>query len=132
MPSKLRVIGSNPIQVTQRLPQNLSNLFLLDGFRHLFTINLYRVMSCCCYILYSVKLNKFYVGSTTDMERRLADHNRGKERYTKTGCPWELVYSENFEVLRDARDRERYIKKQKSRKYIELLIGNKKDRHPDF
>ena len=74
------------------------------------------------YILYSPKLNKYYVGSTTDLERRLTDHNRGKEKFTKTGVPWQLVYSEEFLELKEARARELFIKKQKSRKYIEQLI----------
>jgi putative endonuclease len=39
------------------------------------------------YILFSEKLNKYYVGSTTDLERRLVEHNRGKEKFTKTGLP---------------------------------------------
>ena len=75
-----------------------------------------------CYILYSSTLDKYYIGSTTDMTRRLADHNRGKEKFTKTGCPWELMYKEEFVELKHARERERNIKKQKSRKYIESLL----------
>ncbi len=77
-----------------------------------------------CYIFFSEKLNKYYVGSTTDMPRRLEDHNRGKEKFTKTGCPWVLVHAEIFTELLDARRRETYIKKQKSRKYIETLISS--------
>ena len=79
-------------------------------------------MQCHCYILFSGKLNKHYVGSTTDLERRVIEHNRGKEKFTKTGCPWILLYQEAFPDLSGARKRETYIKKQKSRKYIELLI----------
>jgi len=79
-------------------------------------------MPSSCYILYSSKLDKYYVGSTTDMPRRLEDHNRGKEKFTRTGCPWILVYTEVFIELLDARRRELYIKKQKSRKYIETLV----------
>ena len=75
------------------------------------------------YILFSEKLNKYYVGSTTDIERRIEEHNRGKEKFTKTGMPWVIVYSEEFEILADARQRELQIKKQKSRKYIEQLIA---------
>ena len=77
-----------------------------------------------CYIFYSVKLNKYYVGSTSDMERRLNDHNRGKEKFTRTGVPWELVYTESFEELAMARRRELEIKKMKSRKFIETLISS--------
>jgi putative endonuclease len=79
-------------------------------------------MSPTCYILYSVKLDKYYVGSTTDIARRLQEHNRGKEKFTKTGIPWELVYKETFNELKEARKKELSIKKQKSRKYIESLI----------
>ena len=79
-------------------------------------------MSATCYILYSSRLDKYYVGSTTDMDRRLTDHNRGKEKFTKMGVPWELVYRENFQELLPARQREHYIKKMKSRKFIEALV----------
>ena len=71
------------------------------------------------YILYSQKLNKYYVGSTPDILRRLEDHNRGKEKFTKPGLPWVLVYKEIFENLKEARTREKQIKRRKSRKYIE-------------
>ena len=79
-------------------------------------------MTSYCYILFSPKLDKYYVGSTDDIERRLREHNRGKEKFTKTGVPWILVYKEEFEELRQARQREHYIKKMKSRKFIEVLI----------
>ena len=75
------------------------------------------------YILFSEKLNKYYIGSTSDINRRIEDHNRGKEKFTRTGTPWQIVYSEQFEILADARRRELQIKKQKSRKYIERLIA---------
>ena len=76
------------------------------------------------YILYSEKLNKYYVGSTTDIQRRLEEHNRGKEKFTSTGVPWKLVYKEIFQELKQARQRELHIKKMKSRKYIESLISS--------
>jgi putative endonuclease len=82
-------------------------------------------MNAFVYILFSEKLNKFYIGSTTDLERRLKEHNRGKEKFTKTGIPWLLVYNELFDELIDARRREVYIKKQKSRKFIVSLISTK-------
>jgi putative endonuclease len=74
------------------------------------------------YILFSQKINKYYIGSTTDLDRRLMEHNWGKEKFTSTGIPWVLVYKEAFELLANARQRELSIKKQKSRKYIEKLI----------
>jgi putative endonuclease len=56
-------------------------------------------------------LNKYYIGSTTDTNRRLDEHNRGKEKFTATGIPWFLVYQEFFEELKQARQREYFIKK---------------------
>ena len=79
---------------------------------------------CYCYILFSETLNKYYIGSTPDLERRLEEHNRGKEKFTKYGLPWKLVYKEEFNDLKDARKREFYIKKMKSKKFIEALISS--------
>jgi putative endonuclease len=77
------------------------------------------------YILYSEKIDKYYVGCTEDLTVRLTQHNSGRNASTKAGAPWTLVYSESFESLKDARQREAAIKKKKSRKYIEwLLKGN--------
>ena len=81
-------------------------------------------MQAFVYILFSQSLNKYYVGSTPDLDRRIAEHNRGKEKFTKTGVPWLLVYKEIFEDLKQARQRELYIKKMKSRTYIEKLISS--------
>lgn len=75
------------------------------------------------YILYSEKLDKYYVGSSYDKDERLLRNNRGAEKFTSTGIPWVIVYYEEFENLTDARKRERQIKKMKSRKYILSLIN---------
>jgi putative endonuclease len=75
------------------------------------------------YILYSEKLDKHYVGSTNDLLRRLADHNRGKTAYARLGMPWVLRYHEQFNSKSEAVRREMEIKGKKSRKYIENLIA---------
>ncbi|MEO8823413.1 MAG: GIY-YIG nuclease family protein [Ginsengibacter sp.] len=74
------------------------------------------------YILFSEKLNKYYVGACTDMERRLHEHNIGHSKFTSTGVPWVVKYTETFETLQQAKKRELAIKKMKSRKYIESLF----------
>ena len=51
-------------------------------------------------------------------------HNAGATPSTKPGRPWIIVYSEAFATKTEALQREKYIKKQKSRKYIEALIGS--------
>jgi putative endonuclease len=74
------------------------------------------------YILFSAKLNKYYVGACTDLQKRLHEHNIGHSRFTSTGIPWEIKYSESFETLQEAKKRELFIKRMKSRKYIESLL----------
>ena len=74
------------------------------------------------YILYSSKLNKYYVGSCINMERRLYEHNIGHSSFTSRGIPWIIKHTEFFEELLLAKQREMYIKRMKSRKYIESLF----------
>ena len=76
------------------------------------------------YILFSEKLRKYYVGSTGNIELRLNQHNNGHGNFTRTGTPWKLVYAEEFESVQLARQRERQIKKMKSKVYIENLISS--------
>ncbi len=84
------------------------------------------------YILYSRIIDKYYVGSTNDLERRLADHNRGKDKFSRQGKPWQLMYFEKYETRAEAFSRERAIKKKKSRVYIEKLICSTGSEHPDL
>ena len=76
------------------------------------------------YILYSEKLDKYYVGACTDLDRRLMEHNIGHSKFTSLGMPWQVVYKEEYETLLEAKKRETQIKKMKSRKYIEGLVRN--------
>jgi putative endonuclease len=76
------------------------------------------------YILYSEKLNKYYTGACTDIEKRLYEHNIGHSKFTSVGLPWQLLFTREFDTLLEAKQFESKIKKQKSRKYIEQLIAH--------
>jgi putative endonuclease len=52
----------------------------------------------------------------------LLQHNSGRNKSTKGGIPWVLKYEEKYGTNQEARIRESYIKKMKSRKYLEQLI----------
>ena len=71
-------------------------------------------MTAFLYILQSKKTGRFYVGSTGDLARRLAEHLRGHSLATRGRGPWKLVYSEEFTALLEARRRELEIKRWKS------------------
>jgi len=77
------------------------------------------------YVIYSAKVNKYYVGACTNLERRLYEHNIGHSTFTSTGIPWELKYTEQFNSLPEAKKREREIKNKKSRIYIEQLVASR-------
>ena len=79
-------------------------------------------MAYYVYIIYSKSLDKFYIGSTQDLEDRLKRHNSGRSRYTKPGIPWVIVYKETYQSRTSACNREKEIKARKSREYIQDLI----------
>ena len=76
-----------------------------------------------CYILYSEKLDKYYIGSTSNIEGRILRHNSSNHGFTSTGKPWILKYSESFVEKTYALKREMQLKSWKSRKLIEELIS---------
>ncbi len=75
------------------------------------------------YILFSEKLNKFYIGACINLEHRIYEHNIGHSKFTATGLPWILKYSKEFPTLKEAKVFETKIKRMKSRKYIVDLIA---------
>ena len=79
-------------------------------------------MKAVVYIIYSKKWNQYYVGFTTNIQVRLTYHNGCRNKSTRGGAPWELMYYKSFENEQLARKREYEIKKKKSRNYLEWLI----------
>ena len=80
------------------------------------------------YILYSQSAEKFYVGQTPDVQKRLLEHNNPveKSKFTAKYIPWELIlYFPVSNERSDAMKVEKFIKAQKSRKFILKLIENK-------
>ncbi|OGD70584.1 hypothetical protein A3D09_04160 [Candidatus Collierbacteria bacterium RIFCSPHIGHO2_02_FULL_49_10] len=73
-------------------------------------------------ILRSAENGAYYVGSCKDLKKRLHAHNAGFVKSTKRYIPWQLVYNEEFQSLRGARQRELQIKLWKSRKAIGGLL----------
>ena len=76
------------------------------------------------YILYSISSDKYYVGYSEDVERRLSEHNYSERiTYTSKHRPW--VLKKQIEIGDDrgfAMKIEKAIKKSKSRILIEKII----------
>ena len=76
------------------------------------------------YILYSEAYDKYYIGYTSDYEKRLELHNSSRfNTFTSKYRPWKIKAL--FKVGNSktkALQLERFIKKQKSRSLLEKLI----------
>ncbi len=63
------------------------------------------------YLIESVhSASRRYVGLTTDLKQRLADHNAGKSAHTSKFKPWRLVTYLAFSERSKAESFERYLK----------------------
>jgi len=78
------------------------------------------------YILFSSSLNTYYIGFSSNPEKRLLEkHNKKKVRSTKRGIPYILMAKKRFRTRHEALKEELRLKKAKNRKYLEWLIcGN--------
>ena len=76
------------------------------------------------YIIYSKKLDRYYVGTTDDVSKRLCEHNSGfyNESYAVKGFPWELSLSFECEYSQKAYALEKFLKRMKSRVFLEKVI----------
>jgi len=67
----------------------------------------------------------FYTGYTTDVERRVREHDHGEgAKYTRGRTPVELVHSERFESQSRAMSREYEIKQLSRRQKEQLVEGD--------
>jgi putative endonuclease len=78
------------------------------------------------YILYSSKLNRYYVGTTDDIDKRYLEHNKihYSDSFTAKGIPWDLKLSVRLNKSSEAYKLEAFIKRMKSRVFIEKLIDH--------
>jgi putative endonuclease len=81
------------------------------------------------YVLESLSTGRYYVGSTSDLAHRLEEHNTPELnpcRWTRSRGPWKLVFSKEFNSATEALRAEKFVKRMKSRAYIEKLVAGKR------
>jgi putative endonuclease len=81
------------------------------------------------YIIKSENNSILYKGFTTDIEKRLYEHNNNISRYTSGKGPWKLVYLESFEEKRSALKGERQLKRS-NKEYLNWLIEGYLNKNP--
>ena len=63
------------------------------------------------YLLRSLKTGRLYLGWTTDLHRRLCQHNEGASQATRNRGSYELIYFEAYRHSAEAMAREQSLKK---------------------
>lgn len=74
------------------------------------------------YLLLSEKDQRTYLGSTDNLERRIGEHNAGKNVSTRIRRPLRLIYKESYSNLSEARAREKYFKSRSGRRELKKIF----------
>jgi predicted GIY-YIG superfamily endonuclease len=62
------------------------------------------------YIIQSLKDKSFYIGSTSDLKKRVNQHNKGQANYSSTKVPFQIVWYGAFMNKIKAQEFEKYLK----------------------
>ena len=74
------------------------------------------------YAIVSEKRNYIYVGLTNNLERRLEEHDSGRNKTTKPYKPFKLIYKEKFAERIEAREKEKYLKSGVGKEFLKTLL----------
>lgn len=73
------------------------------------------------YAIKSINKNYIYVGLTDNPERRINQHNIGKEKTTRHYAPFTILLIEEFNTRQEARIREKYFKAGIGKEYLRRI-----------
>lgn len=82
------------------------------------------ILQHCVYILFSKKDHLLYVGHSSNLKKRVVDHNEGKTKSTASRRPLELIFCEYYLFKEDAIKREKYFKTSMGKKAIKLMLNS--------
>lgn len=82
------------------------------------------------YVLHSEADAGLYMGFSTDLRRRLAEHRLGLAFATAFRGPWRLVYYEAYVAEADALGRERFLKSGAGRRFLDKQLRYYFAKHP--
>jgi len=74
------------------------------------------------YALQSYVDGRIYVGFSSDVVKRLMQHNSGKTKSTKGFIPWTLIYSIQVEGRENARKKEVHLKSGIGKEFLKSLV----------
>ncbi|QQS37862.1 MAG: GIY-YIG nuclease family protein [Ignavibacteriales bacterium] len=73
------------------------------------------------YVLKSLKDQKRYIGMTSELTRRIDEHNFGKVKSTRNRRQFILFYTEEFNTKEEATAREKFFKTGKGREFLNSI-----------
>jgi len=73
------------------------------------------------YVIRSIKKKYTYTGITNNIDRRIAEHNKGYSKSTKLYAPFRLILQEPYPNKQVARGREKFLKSGKGREFLAKL-----------
>jgi putative endonuclease len=113
--SSYSVHGHKPsaTTVTAGLSAGVAELVYLPAGRQAQRTEMFYV-----YVLRSLRDGGFYIGLTSNLRRRLAQHNAGEAHATRSRRPFELLLSETLPSRQAARSREKYCKSGVGREFL--------------
>ena len=76
------------------------------------------------YVLFSLRDHKIYTGFTTDLRKRVEQHNNGINNSTRCRRPLVLIYYEAYLEKVDAKTRELFLKSGRGREVLNKQIKN--------
>ena len=76
------------------------------------------------FYVYILLLNnkQLYTGFTSDLKRRIKEHQKGKVKFTKKRLPIKLVHYEAYLLKKDAERREKYLKKTEGKRFLKQQL----------
>ena len=82
------------------------------------------------YVLQSAADEGLYIGFTSDLKRRLSEHQAGKSFSTSYRRPWRLIYYEAYLEEADAAGRERFLKSGGGRRFLAKQLTEHFSKNP--
>ena len=76
------------------------------------------------YVIESLKDQTWYTGMALNAEKRLNEHNSGKNRFTKGHMPWRIIYTEDHSNWAEARVKEKYFKTNAGKNWIKKQLNH--------
>ena len=76
------------------------------------------------YVIERLTDQTWYTGIAINEIKRLAEHNAGKNRFTKGHRPWKIIFTEKHPDWFSARIREKYLKTSAGKRWLKKYFDS--------